>query len=337
MTDPRARLDSLAKPPGSLGRLEDLAARLCDTQGTLAPRTRPRRAVLFAADHGVVAAGVTAWPSSVTRAMVTTIAGGRAASSALAAASGTELRLVDVGVLGPPLPDGPTHAARRVRDGSRNLALEPALTVAEFRQAVAVGEAEAHAAAAAGVAVVAGGEMGIGNSTPAACLTALLTSLPAAEAVGPGAGADAATLDRKRRVVADAVERARPLLAADPEAAVAAVGGLEIAALAGFYRAAAARKLTVVLDGFIATAAALVAERLWPGTAGAMIAAHRSAEPGHAAALRHLGLDPFLDTWRLRLGEATGALLLLPLLDAAAALMTDVATLAELAGGPDGG
>lgn len=326
----RARLDALAKPPGSLGRLEDLAVRLCVIQRSLAPRTTPRRVVLFAADHGVVAEGVSAWPSDVTRLMVAAIAAGRAASSALAAATGTDLRVIDVGVAGPGLPDGPVHLCRKVREGSRNLAREPALTVEEFRAAVAVGEEQAAAGGVDRMAVVAAGEMGIGNSTSASCLTALLTGSPAEAVVGPGAGAGGAALERKRRVVADKVAVERHYLAVDPEATIASACGLEIAAMAGFYRRSAASGLAVVLDGFIATSAALVAERLWPGTARSMVAAHQSAEPGHAAALAHLGLEPALDNWGMRLGEGTGALLLMPLLDAAAALATRVATLAEL-------
>jgi nicotinate-nucleotide--dimethylbenzimidazole phosphoribosyltransferase len=158
-----------------LGRLEDVAARLCAVQQTLAPRTTPRRVVLFAADHGVVAEGVTAWSAEVTRLMVQAIVSGGAASSVLAAATGTDLRVIDVGVAGPGLPDAPVHLCRKVRAGSRNLAQEPALTVEEFRRAVAVGEEQAAGAWSDGMAVVAAGEMGIGNSTPASCLTALLS------------------------------------------------------------------------------------------------------------------------------------------------------------------
>jgi nicotinate-nucleotide--dimethylbenzimidazole phosphoribosyltransferase len=323
----RAHLDALVKPPGSLGRLEDLAVRLCVIQRTLAPRTTPRRLVLFAADHGVAAEGVTAWPAEVTRLMVTAIVAGGAASSVLAASTGTDLRLIDVGVAGPGLPDGPVHLCRKVRAGSRNLAQGPALTVDEFRAAAAVGEEQASDAVASGAALVAAGEMGIGNSTPASCLTALLTGSPAGAVVGPGAGAGEEVLVRKRRVVAAKVGIESRHLADEPEATIASACGLEIAAMAGFYRRAAASGLTVVLDGFIATAAALVADRLWPGTARSMIAAHRSAEPGHAAALAHLGLEPALDNWGMRLGEGTGALLLMPILDAAAAVVTRMATL----------
>ena len=326
----RKHLDSLAKPPGSLGRLEELAFRLCEVQGSLTPRTTPRRMVIFAADHGVVTEGVSQWNAEVTQLMVAAIVAGKAASSVLAAASGTDLRLVDVGVAGPSLPQHPHYFSQKVRLGSRNLAIEPALTVEEFRQAVAIGQEQASEAIRSGIVVVAGGEMGIGNSTVASCLTALLGPASEETVVGRGAGADEATLARKRAVVRCAVERARDLWRQNPESAIASVGGLEVAALAGFYASAAAAGMTIVLDGFIATAAALIAEQLWPGSATRMIAAHQSAEPGHALALQRLGLRPILDNWELRLGEGTGALLLLPLLDSAAALVTRMATLDQL-------
>jgi nicotinate-nucleotide--dimethylbenzimidazole phosphoribosyltransferase len=329
----RAHLDSRAKPPGSLGRLEDLAGELCRIQQTLTPVARPRRVVLFAADHGVVAEGVSAWPAAVTGAMVRTIADGRAASSVLAAASGTDLRLIDVGVNGPTLADEGVYRNRRVRRGSRNLAVEPALSVEDFRQAVTIGEEQAAVAAREGMTVVAAGEMGIGNTTAATCLTALLTGSPVEAVIGRGAGADETTMQRKRRIVQAAVDRKRPGLDADPERAIASVCGLEIAAIAGFYRQSANLRLTIVLDGFIATTAALIAERLWPGSTRTSIAAHRSVEPGHATALRHLVLAPFLDNWELRLGEGTGALLLMPLLDAATAVCR-MASLCDVTGEP---
>jgi nicotinate-nucleotide--dimethylbenzimidazole phosphoribosyltransferase len=324
--DIRGYLDRLTKPPGSLGRLESLAVRLAGVQQTLAPRTRPRRLVLFAADHGVVAESVTAWPQAVTHQMVQNIAAGGAASSVLARSTGTDLRLIDVGTLGPDLGHAPGYACRKVRAGSRNLAREPALTVEEFERALAVGREQALLSATDGMSVVLAGEMGIGNSTPAGCLTALLADVPVEMAVGPGAGADDTTMARKRAVAAAAVEAQRDRLQGEPLAAIAAVAGLEIAALAGFFMAAADLGLTVILDGYIATAAALTAERLRPGTAARMIAAHRSAEPGHAAALGRLGLEPFLDTWSMRLGEGTGALLLLGLLDSAAVILGEMAT-----------
>ena len=324
------RLDALAMPRGSLGRLEAVAARLAQTQGTLAPATRPRKIVLFAADHGCVAAGVTAWPSAVTQLMIGTIAAGKAASSVLAADTGTALALVDVGSLGPALDKPPAfyrHAP--VAAGTKNLAKGPAMTEAEFDAAWAIGVEEACKAVAEGCKVLAAGEMGIGNTTPSACLAALLAGVEVDDAVGPGAGADAPTLVRKRGVVATAIAHARPLLAERPKAAIAEVAGLEIVAMAGFYAAGAEAGATVVLDGYVSGAAALIAVRLAPGSLAAMIAGHCSAEPGAKGVLAALGLEPVLD-WNMRLGEGTGALLAMPMLDAAAAILTQMATLEEL-------
>jgi nicotinate-nucleotide--dimethylbenzimidazole phosphoribosyltransferase len=332
VSDVRARLDALAKPQGSLGALERLAERLAVTQSTLTPQTRPRRLVIFAGDHGVVAEGVGIWPSAVTTAMIDLIGQGRAASSALAAASGTELRLIDVGSNVPGAKGSAIVTEQRLAAGSANLAKGPALTVAEFAQAFGIGRETAAQAAADGCRVVAIGELGIGNTTPATCLIALLTGADSERLTGPGAGATDTTLATKRRVVAAAVERARSLLANDPRAAIAAVCGFEIAAMAGAIVGAQQRGMTVVLDGMVTAAAALIARELEPRALDTAIAAHVGAEPAHRVALDALGLEGYLD-WGLRLGEGTGALLLVPLLDAAAALLTDVATLAEVTGG----
>jgi len=331
-------LDSLTKPARSLGRLEDLAARLCEIQQTLAPQTTPRRIVLFAGDHGVAGSGVSAWPSEVTRLMVKNIRAGGAASTVLARQTQTDAVLIDVGVLGDVCADegqppaerpGIRFRRRRIRAGTRDLALEPALLLGEFEAAIHVGRDEAREAASDGMRVVAAGEMGIGNTTPSACLAMLLADVPLGEAVGRGAGADDAVLDRKRQVVELAVDRVRRRWAREPLAAVAAVAGLEIAAMAGFYAEAHAAGLTIVLDGYVAGAAALIAELLTPGAARSMIASHLSAEPGHRFVLDHLRLRPFLH-WNLRLGEGTGALLLMPLLDAAAEMTTQMARLQDL-------
>lgn len=340
------RLDDLTKPPRSLGRLEELAARLCAIQGTLTPVASPRRLVVFAGDHGVAAAGVTAWPAAVTGLMIDNIRSGGAASSVLARSTQTELVLVNVGALAPgergarreplpdvsspPPPDAPAIRYRPsvVREGTRNLAQEAAMTVGEFEQALAIGREEARLAAEEGMKVVAAGEMGIGNSTPAACLAMLLAEAPVDRAVGRGAGADEETLARKRRIVAAAVDRVRRQ-ADDPIARIAAVAGFEIVAMAGFYLEAHRRGLTILLDGYISGTAALIAQALSPGVTAAMIASHQSAEPGHPLVLQRLGLAPFLD-WELRLGEGTGALLLMPLLDAAAAMTTRMATFQDL-------
>ncbi|WP_010161737.1 nicotinate-nucleotide--dimethylbenzimidazole phosphoribosyltransferase [Sphingomonas sp. PAMC 26617] len=320
-------LDALAKPRRSLGQLERLAVALALTQDRRDPRTRPRRVVLFAGDHGCVADGVSAWPSAVTGMMIGTILAGQATSNALAATNDCPLRLVDVGVAGPRMVDPPAFFRdARVGDGSASLAHGPAMTTAQFDAAWQVGADEADRAVAERAALLIAGEMGIGNTTPAACLAALLTGLDTDAAVGRGAGADDTTLAIKARVVADAVARATLLLAEDATAAIASVCGYEIAAMAGFYARGAALGCTLLLDGYVATAAALMAERLAPGTKRQMIAGHRSAEPGHAAALAALGLEPVL-AWEMRLGEASGALVALPLLDAAAALLNDVARL----------
>ncbi|MFN5533450.1 MAG: nicotinate-nucleotide--dimethylbenzimidazole phosphoribosyltransferase [Planctomycetaceae bacterium] len=320
----QARLDSLTKPPGSLGRLEALALRLAEQQQTLDVVTRPRRLVLFAADHGVVAAGVSQWPSAVTAQMVLNIAQGGAASSVLARQFDVELRVVDVGVArDTPWPDR-SIVDRRIRPGTRNFALEPALTVEEFDAAWQVGVEQAATAHAEGCRILLGGEMGIGNTTAASALTAWLTQQPAESVVGAGAGATDESLQRKCEVVTQAVARAQ----AFPEIrqGLASICGLEIAALAGFYAQGARQQTPVLLDGFIATSAALLAERLAPGTARGLLAAHRSAEPGHTPALAMLGLVPWIDHWQLRLGEGTGALLLVPLVDAAGAILTQMAT-----------
>lgn len=326
----RRHLDRLAKPPGSLGRLEDVAVRLCVIQGTLSPRTRPRRVVIFVADHGVVDEGVSAWPCSVTAVMIRSIVRGGSACAALAASCDADLVLVDVGSRSEPLPPSPGYEVRKVGLGTANLALGPAMSASEFEQAFAVGVEQARRARDDGIKVVAAGEMGIGNTTSASCLAVLLAGVPLDRAVGRGAGADDACLGRKRRVVEQAAARAAQGLAENPRGSIAQVGGFEIVAMAGFFVEARRLGLTIVLDGMIATAAALIAEALEPGTAGAMIAAHLSAEPAHALMLAHLGLEPLLTDWQLRLGEGTGALLAFPLLDAAAAMVTRMDTLDAL-------
>lgn len=329
-TEVQARLDSLAKPRGSLGRLETLAVQLAMTQGTLHPKSRPARVVLFAADHGVVESGVSAWPSAVTQLMVGTILARRASSSALAAVQGCELRVVDVGVASAISGSTPAFFTdAHVSHGTRNLATEAAMSEEEFERAWSVGANEAQLAVREGAKVLIAGEMGIGNTTAAACLTSLLTGSAVDAAVGRGAGADDPTMERKREVVTQAVARAGAHLPLHPRRAMAALGGFEIVAMAGFFSAGAALGATLVLDGYVATAAALIAWQLDPGVVQRMIASHLSSEPGHAHALAHLKLVPLLD-WNMRLGEGTGALVALPLLDSAAALLNDVATLAEL-------
>lgn len=327
-------LDQLTKPPGSLGKLEALAARLCFIQQTLKPQTQPRRVVIFAADHGVVQAGVTMWPSVVTGLMVRNMFAGGAASTVLARQLNASVVLVNAGCATEPElgsgSDSPvTYHHVPVGPGTRNLALEPAMSIAEFDQAWALGEEQARSANRDGMEVVVAGEMGIGNTTPSACLAMLLGGVNLYDAVGRGAGSDDATVDRKRAVVSQAVERARHVLADDPKRAIATVAGYELVAMAGFYTECHRQRLTVVLDGYVSGAAALVAQHFHPDVAQSLIAGHLSAEPGHRHVLTKLGLEPFLE-WSMRLGEGSGALALLPLLDMAAAITREMATFADL-------
>lgn len=311
----RERHARLAKPPGSLGRLEELGARLAGIAGTCPPpRPDPAALVVFAGDHGVHARGVTPWPQSITASVAAAIAGGGGGAAVLARSVGASVEVVDVGIAGP-TPAGVLD--RKVRPGTRDLAAEPAMTGGECRAAVEVGAERAAAAVAAGARVLLCGEVGIANTTPSAAVIAAVTGRPAAEVTGRGSGVDDPTLARKIAVVEAAVARR-------PADALAALGGLELAALVGFVREGARLGVPVVLDGVITLAAALVA-----GVPDGCVASHLPVEPGGRVALDALGLEPLLDL-DLRLGEGTGALLALPLLRAAADVLRDMATLDEL-------
>jgi nicotinate-nucleotide--dimethylbenzimidazole phosphoribosyltransferase len=314
-------MDGKTKPPGSLGRLEELAAQLCAIQRRVPPQTDRKRILLFAADHGIVEEGTSAYPQEVTGQMVANFANGGAAISVLARQAGAELEVVDVGVIG--AVDG-RALNRKVRAGTRNFAREPALTVAEAERAIAVGLERAQHAADSGVNVLALGEMGIGNTASASALLALLTGADAGATVGRGTGLDDAQLARKQAVIARAIARHRPQ-AQTPFDALCAVGGLEIAALVGAMIGAAADLLPVVIDGFIGTVAALAATRIAPPARDALLFAHRSAETGHRLALEALDAVPLLDL-NMRLGEGSGAALALPLIEASARLLREMAS-----------
>ncbi len=323
---------TLTKPPGSLGRLEALGARLAAIQETVKPVLTGRAVAVFAADHGVAhentGAGVSAYPRSVTAGMVRNFLAGGAAINALARAAGAELLIVDVGVdadFGP----HPQLWSRKVARGTRNLLDGPAMTRVETEAALSVGLEAAQALAAQGTTLLAGGEMGIGNTTPAAALTAFFTGRAAGDVTGRGTGVDDEGLARKIRVVEQALAKHQDDIT-DPLDALARLGGLEIAALTGFYLGAAAAKTPVVLDGFIATAAALVAVALAPAVRDYLFASHLSQEVGHRVQLAHLGLEPLFDLG-LRLGEGTGAVLAFELLEGAAAALSEMATFAEAA------
>jgi nicotinate-nucleotide--dimethylbenzimidazole phosphoribosyltransferase len=314
----------LTKPAGSLGALEELSVRLAGLAGTCPPpMPEPATVAVFAGDHGVHAQGVTPWPQDVTAQMVANFVAGGAVVNALARNAGAEVIVVDVGVA-VPLHGGATLLDVNVRRGTRDLAVEPALTRDEVRAAVEIGISVADSLAENGAACLLTGDMGIANTTPAAALIAAFTGADAAAVTGRGTGVDDATYDKKVAVVAAALRRHAPD-PADPLGVLAAVGGLEHAALAGFILGAAARRVPVVLDGVIAVSGALAAAALAPDAVAAMVAGHRSAEPGATVALAHLGLAPLLDLG-MRLGEGSGAVLALPIVAGAVRVLREVST-----------
>jgi len=315
----------LTKPPGSLGRLEEIANRCAAIRESFELSASRPRIVLFAADHGVCAEGVSAYPQAVTAQMVLNFLRGAAAINALARAGGIELKVVDVGVA-TPLPLSSDLISRRRAPGTRNFCEGPAMTEAEMIAALETGIELACDSAMAGCDLLGFGEMGIGNTTAASAITAALTGRPTEALVGRGAGADDAGMARKR----SAIQRALALHAdnlGSPLGVLRCVGGLEIAAMCGFCLGAAARRLPVVTDGFIATAAAVLAVRLCPASSGYVFASHRSTEPGHAHLLAILEQAPLLDLG-MRLGEGTGAALAMKLMQAAVAAFTQMATFA---------
>jgi nicotinate-nucleotide--dimethylbenzimidazole phosphoribosyltransferase len=314
----------LTKPPGSLGALEDIPVRLAGLAGECPPSIpEPATVVIFAGDHGVHAEGVTPWPQDVTAQMVANIAAGGAVVNAFARTAGVDVLVVDVGVAGS-VPSGPLVVDANVRRGARNLATEPALSRAEALAAVEVGIGIAGTLIDGGTRCLLTGDMGIGNTTPAAALVAAFTGADPATVTGRGTGIDDARYARKLAVVTAALRRHAPD-PTDPLSVLATVGGLEHAALTGFLLGAAARRIPVVLDGVIAVSAALAAAAFAPDATSAMIAGHRSAEPGATVGLAHLGLTPLLDLG-MRLGEGSGAVLALPVLAAAVRVLHDVAT-----------
>lgn len=326
------RLAGLAVPAGALGRLGELATWLCSVQGQVPPRPLDDvRLVIFAGDHGVARHGVSAYPPEITGAMVRTFVAGRAGVNALAAAHGVRVRVLDLGVDadldGLPADVG----AHKIRRGSGAIHLEDALTADETQRAMAVGRGVAEQEVAAGAQLLLSGDMGIGNTTPAAALVAANLGLGASDVAavaGRGTGVDDAGLARKREVLGAALERVGDR-AADPVESLTALGSADLAATVGYLLAATHAGVPVLLDGLMSVACALVAERIAPGTAGWCVAGHRSPEPAQALALERLGLEPLLDLG-LRLGEGSGAVTAVPLLRSAVALLRDVAQLRDL-------
>ena len=331
----RARQARLTKPPGSLGRLEDLSVWAAACQGECPPRELSRpRIIVFAADHGVTRAGVSAFPPAVTGQMVANFDAGGAAINALAGAAGAGVRVLDIAV-DCDEPFSPAVGRHKVRRGSGNIAVEDALSADEAAAAVQAGRRIADEEVDAGADLLIAGDMGIGNTTAATTLIAALTGAEPVAAVGRGTGIDDAGWMRKASAVRDALYRARTVTN-DPLGLLRVCGGADLAAMAGFCAQAAVRRTPVLLDGMVVTAAALVAEQLAPGARAWWQAGHRSTEPAHDLALAQLNLEPIVDL-RMRLGEGTGAAVALSVVRASIAVLASMATFDEaaVAGPPD--
>jgi nicotinate-nucleotide--dimethylbenzimidazole phosphoribosyltransferase len=319
----RARQNTLTKPAGALGRLEDLSVWAAACQGACPPRQyRRARVVVFAGDHGVAHCGVSAFPPAVTAQMVANIDAGGAAINVLAGIAGATVRVVDIAVDAEP--PSAEIGAHKVRRGSGDIAVADALSEDETQAAISAGRSIADEEVDAGADILLAGDMGIGNTTPATVLVAALTNTEPVAAVGRGTGIDDAGWIRKTAAVRDALYRAQPARS-DPVALLRVAGGADLAAMAGFLAQAAVRRTPVLLDGVVVTAAALVAERLAPGARLWWQAGHRSTEPAHALALAQLQLEPIVDLG-MRLGEGTGAAVALPVLRAAIATLAEMAT-----------
>ena len=322
----RARADArqrlLTKPAGSLGRLEELAGWVAACQGVCPPRpfTRPR-VVVFAGDHGIARGGVSAYPPEVTAQMVANFLAGGAAINVFAAVAGVGVRVVDIAVDADTDDSVSTHKIRR---SSGRIDREDALTHDETLRAIAAGRALADQEVDAGADLLVAGDMGIGNTTPATVLIAVLTDTEPVAAVGRGTGIDDAAWIRKTAAIRDAMRRARPHVQ-DPVSLLRTASGADLAAMAGFLAQAATRRTPVILDGLVVTAAAMVAEELASGARAWWLAGHRSTEPAHTVALRHLHLDPLL-ALDMRQGEGSGAVVALPILQAAVAALANMAT-----------
>ena len=323
----RRRQDLLTKPRGALGRLEDLSVWVASCQGDCPPTQFTRaRVVVFAGDHGVAREGVSAYPSEVTAQMVANIETGGAAINILAEAAGATVRVVDMAVDRDESPTDVTMA-HKVRRSSGNIATEDAMHLDEAIAAIEAGRRIADDEVDGGADLVIVGDMGIGNTTAATALIAALIGTEPVAAVGRGTGIDDAAWSRKTAAVRDALYRSRDRRG-DPVALLAACGGADLAAMAGFCAQAAVRRTPLLLDGVVVSAAALVADRLAPGARAWWRAGHRSPEPAHALALAELGLEPIVDLG-LRLGEGTGAAVALPILRAAVSLLSSMATFTD--------
>jgi nicotinate-nucleotide--dimethylbenzimidazole phosphoribosyltransferase len=322
----RNRQDQLTKPRGSLGELEEISIRVAGMTGNPLQRLQSKRILLMAGDHGVVEEGVSAYPQDVTAQMVLNFLQGGAAINAFARHAGARVVVVDMGIAAD-LPAHPGLMIRKVGRGTANLALGPAMTRAQAEQAILSGAEIAQAEILKGADILAAGDMGIGNTTPSAAIAAVLTRKGIEDIAGRGTGVDEAGWQRKVAAIRRGLAVNRPD-AHDGLDVLAKVGGFEIGGLAGVILGAAANRKPVIIDGFISTAAAMIAVRLAPAVRPYLIAAHVSEERGHRLMLKWLGLEPLLDL-RMRLGEGTGAVLAMQLVETACAALTEMATFDE--------
>jgi nicotinate-nucleotide--dimethylbenzimidazole phosphoribosyltransferase len=322
----RRQLDSLTKPIGSLGRLENLAAQMFSIFSGNIPVPLRRGAYVFAADHGVAAEGVSAYPREVTAQMVRNFLSGGAAINVLARLHEAQLTVVDVGV-DAEFEDAPGLERAKVCRGSRNMRREPALSNEELAAAIEVGIRMASRASENGQHLVAVGEMGIGNTTSASAIASLVTKLPIGDVTGRGTGLDMAGRNRKLNIIRRSLKRHLDLAVETPEPLqiLRCVGGLEIAAMTGFILSAASSRIAIVCDGFISTAAAALAFNIAPDIKDYLFAGHCSDEPGHRHLLKHIGLTPILNLG-MRLGEGTGAVLAMPMIESSVRVFTEMAT-----------
>ncbi|MEG2172524.1 MAG: nicotinate-nucleotide--dimethylbenzimidazole phosphoribosyltransferase [Desulfovibrionaceae bacterium] len=323
-----ARLDNLTKPQGSLGRLEEIAARLYCIAGGVTPlQLDPAAMFTVAGDHGVVAEQVAIFPQTVTRQMVQNFLNNGAGINVLSRAANIDLHVVDAGCAGGPFAPHPMLLDRRLGDGSANIAVGPAMSREICLQGLLQGAELADSAANAGKRCVGVGEMGIANTTPATALYCALLDLTPEIMTGPGAGASAEMIQHKIQVIHRALRvNTAAVTSGDPVAILAALGGFEIATMAGIMLGAARRRMAVVVDGFISTAAYVVARALCPAVEGYAFLSHASAEPGYTSAVEALHNSKPLLHLGLRLGEGTGAALAIPLLRASAAIFNEMAT-----------
>lgn len=327
MEQARQRHATLLKPPGSLGRLEELGVRLSGMTGESPPPVAESPALIIAAgDHGILERGVSPWPQQVTGMMVGSFCAGNAAANAISRTVGARLSVLDVGVASD-LEEGELLRSAKVRPGTDDLSRGPAMSREEAAWTIMAGVEAAEGWTESGADLLITGDMGIANTTPAACLIAAFTASRPEKATGRGTGIDDERLKLKIKVIEEALVL-HELDPSDPVGVLAAVGGLEHAALVGVILAGAMRGVPVILDGVVSNSAALVAHRLAPDSVGYMVAGHLSAEPGAQVALGHLGLRPLLDL-EMRLGEGTGGLLAVPVVQAAARALGEMATMEE--------